>query len=76
MDHPGHRVALDHKRAVLDRFAVLARDAGLRDPDGLAAQLLLLMDGAWVAARMFGPQNHASWVAEAARALINAHLAD
>jgi AcrR family transcriptional regulator len=76
IDHPGHRVALDHKRAVLDRFAGLARDAGLHDPDGLAAQLLLLMDGAWVAARMFGPQNHATSVAEAARALINAHLAD
>jgi hypothetical protein len=44
--------------------------------DGLAAQLLLPMDGAWVAARMFGPQNHATSVAEAARALINAHLAD
>src|SRR6266540_4381246 len=43
-------------------FAGLAREAGLRDPDGLAAQLLLLMDGAWVAARRFGPDNHAaSW---------------
>jgi AcrR family transcriptional regulator len=73
MDHPGHRVALDHKRAVLNRFAGLARGAGLHDPDGLAAQLLLLMDGAWVAARMFGPQNHAKSVGEAARALIDAH---
>ena len=68
--HPGHRVALAHKRQVLDRFAGLAREAGLRDPDGIASQLLLLMDGAWVAARMFGPQNHAGWVAGAARALI------
>lgn len=73
MDHPGHRVALDHKRAVRNRFAELARDAGLRDPDGLAAQLLLLMDGSWVAARMFGPDNHAKSVGEAARALIDAH---
>jgi len=73
MDHPGHRVALDHKRAVLERFAGLAREAGVRDPDGLAAQLLLLMDGAWVAARMFGPQNHAASVAGAATALIASH---
>jgi AcrR family transcriptional regulator len=73
MDHPGHRVALDHKRAVCNRFGELARDAGLRDPDGLAAQLLLLMDGSWVAARMFGPDNHAKSVGEAARALIDAH---
>ena len=27
MDHPGHRVALEHKRAVLERFAGLAREA-------------------------------------------------
>lgn len=73
LDHPGHRVALAHKRAVLERFAGLARDADLRDPDSLAAQLLLLMDGAWVAARMFGPDNHAGSVAEAAQALIDAH---
>jgi hypothetical protein len=31
------------------------------------------MDGAWVAARMFGPANHAATVAEAAGALIEAH---
>jgi AcrR family transcriptional regulator len=73
MGHPGHRVALAHKQAVLERFAQLAREAGLRDPDGLAAQLLLLMDGAWVAARMFGPDNHATTVAEAARELVAAH---
>jgi AcrR family transcriptional regulator len=73
MAHPGHRVALAHKRALLERFAGLAREAGLGDPTRLAAQLLLLMDGAWVAARMFGPQNHAASVAEAARALIDAH---
>jgi AcrR family transcriptional regulator len=76
MDHPGHRVALAHKRSVLGLFTGLARDAGLRDPDGLAAQLLLLMDGAWVAARMFGPDNHAASVAEAARAVIDAHARD
>jgi hypothetical protein len=36
-------------------------------------QLLLLMDGAWVAARMFGPDNPSGRVAAAARALIQAH---
>ncbi|MGZ8722743.1 MAG: TetR/AcrR family transcriptional regulator [Aeromicrobium sp.] len=73
LDHPGHRVALAHKRRALERLAELARSAELRDPDGLAGQLLLLMDGAWVAARMFGPHNHATSVAGAARALIAAH---
>jgi AcrR family transcriptional regulator len=72
LDHRGHRVAIDHKRRVLERLTALARDAAVRDPDELAAQLLLLMDGAWVAARMFGPDNHAASVASAARALIEA----
>jgi hypothetical protein len=31
------------------------------------------MDGAWVAARIFGPKNPAARVADAARALIAAH---
>jgi AcrR family transcriptional regulator len=73
LEHKGHQVALDHKRRVVERLAGLARDAELREPDELAAQLLLLMDGAWVAARMFGPANHAASVAAAARALIEAH---
>ena len=42
----------------------------------LAGQLLLLMDGAWVAARIFGPKNPAARVAEAARVLIAAHSTD
>jgi AcrR family transcriptional regulator len=73
LGHKGHQVALEHKRRVLGRLAGLARDAALRDPDELAAQLLLLMDGAWVAARMFGPANHAASAATAAWALIEAH---
>ena len=73
VDHPGHQVALGHKQAVLERFAGLARDAGLRGPDSLAAQLLLLMDRACVAARMFGPVNHGGSVGDAATALIEAH---
>ncbi len=72
-DHPGHQVALAHKRKVQDRFAYLAGEAGLRDPEKLADQLLLLMDGAWVAARMYGPDNPAAGLAATARTLIDAH---
>jgi hypothetical protein len=32
------------------------------------------MDGAWSAARVFGPASHAGRVAHAARALVAAHL--
>jgi AcrR family transcriptional regulator len=69
-DHPGHQVALAHKESVRRRFATLAGKAGLRAPEELADQLLLLMDGAWVAARMYGPHNPAHGLATTARTLI------
>jgi AcrR family transcriptional regulator len=74
--HPAHRVAVAHKRQVLERFTALGRQAKLRTPERLAEQLLLLMDGAWVAARMFGARSPARRVAEAAQALIAAHSID
>ena len=51
-DHPANRSALAHKRAVIERLRDLAARAGALDPDALAAQLLLVMDGALVASRM------------------------
>lgn len=74
LDHPGHAVALEHKRAVLARFRSLAEEAGARDPEALAAQLFLLMDGAYMAARMFGPENPGANVASAAALLLEGHL--
>lgn len=71
--HPAHRVAVQHKRRVRARFEELAVQARLRDPAALADQLLLLMDGAWVAARMFATNSPARQVARAARALIRSH---
>jgi AcrR family transcriptional regulator len=74
-DYAGHQVALAHKQSVLARFAQLARAGGARQPEALANALLLLMDGAYMAARMFGaaPDNPASAVAEAAQQLVDAH---
>lgn len=75
-DHPAHRRAVLHKLSLRDRFARLARKAGLRAPDALASQLLLLTDGAWVAARVFGPRDSpAAQLKDAAAALIEAHRA-
>lgn len=73
-DHPGHRVALAHKQAVLARLCALTTAADAREPQTLAGQLLLLMDGAFIAARIFGPNNHAVSVAQAAVALLAAQL--
>jgi AcrR family transcriptional regulator len=72
--HPGHQVALEHKQAVRARFRELAEWAGARAPDTLADQLLLLMDGAFMAVRMFGSNNPAAQVAKAAEILIAAHM--
>jgi AcrR family transcriptional regulator len=71
--HPGHQVAVAHKRAVLDRLAAMAEAAGASDARGLAGQLLVLMDGAFMAVRLFGPTNPAENVAQAAETLLDAH---
>jgi AcrR family transcriptional regulator len=73
-DHPAHRVASAHKRKVLGRLHELAEEAGADDPAGLAEQLMLIMDGAWAAARMLGPRNHSASAAAAARTLLDAHV--
>lgn len=74
-DHPGHQEAIEHKRSVYTQFTRLAEEAGARRPEALASGLVLLMDGAYMAARMFGasPDNPATHVAEAAEQLIDAH---
>jgi AcrR family transcriptional regulator len=71
--YPGHQVALTHKRAVLAQFRQLAEEAGARQPAALADGLHLLMDGAYIAARMFGasPNNPAANVRWAAQQLID-----
>ena len=74
-DHPAHRLALEHKRAVLARLHELGKQAGAGDPRALAAQLLLLMDGAFVAARVFGRQSPAAHVGPAAAALLQLSIA-
>lgn len=71
--HPGHATALAHKQAVGKRLHDLATSAGAGDPAALADPLLLLMDGAFAAARMYGRSSPATRVATAARTLIDAH---
>ena len=49
-DHPGHRIAAEHKRAFARRLADLAREAGARDAEQVGARLALLYDGAAISA--------------------------
>jgi AcrR family transcriptional regulator len=71
--HPAHEVAADHKRSILARLTALAKQAKLKEPAVLAGELSLLIDGAWVAPRIFGPDNHARSLTRAARAIIASH---
>jgi AcrR family transcriptional regulator len=71
--HPGHATALAHKQAVRARLYDLAVGAHALDAAGLADGLLLLMDGAFAAARMYRQSSPAAQVAGAARLLIDAH---
>jgi AcrR family transcriptional regulator len=77
VEYAGHQVALEHKQSVRDRFTQLAKEAGARQPEALANALLLLMDGAYMAARMYGasPNNPGAAVVEAAQQVIDAHCA-
>jgi len=53
--HPGHAASIAVKTRVLGSLATRARAQGLPDPDALAEQVFLLLEGVWAAVRMFGP---------------------
>jgi hypothetical protein len=55
---------------VLKKLKEVSHAAKARDPIGLAQNLMLVMDGAWAATRMFGSGNHAARAAETAQILI------
>ena len=69
-DHPARAVILAHKRVVRDRLRALAAAALARDPDLLAEQLQLLIDGAYAIGQSLGPDGPARTVASAGRVLI------
>jgi AcrR family transcriptional regulator len=71
-DHPAHQVALEHKRRIVSELARVAKLGRLSQPTEVAEQLLLVLDGAWASARMFGPRSPARRAAAAARAILAA----
>ena len=73
--HPGRAVVEAHKRAVLDRLRELAEGAGARDPECLASQLLLLMEGAAASTQALGATGPAAQLETVARLVIDAQLA-
>lgn len=53
-----HDVARRHKQRVRERLRAMSASVAATDPDALGDQLLLLMDGAFMAARLFGTADH------------------
>ena len=73
-DHAVHHAAFENKRKTRDAYVEQAVAMGARHPEILADQLLLLTDGAWAAARMWGADSPARSVVAAAKTLIDAQL--
>lgn len=72
LEHPSHQLALQFKQTVHTRFREIGAQAGAQQPDLLADQLLLLMNGALMQGRMQGSTYSARAVVQAARALVDA----
>lgn len=70
--HPARKIALRHKAELRRRVGVLTGRLGLKDPEGLADQLVLLIDGAYVNGQLRGGRGPVQALPEAASALIRA----
>jgi len=70
-DHPAREVARRHMQAMRKRLAELARGLGAVRPNDLAAQLGVLVNGAFVSASMLTPDEATRVLLASARALIS-----
>jgi AcrR family transcriptional regulator len=68
--HPARLVAATHKQELRRRLEALAKRLGARRPDELAAQLLLLVNGAFVSAQAIAGDEAATVLLNASRALV------
>ncbi|NEW74453.1 TetR/AcrR family transcriptional regulator [Streptomyces rhizosphaericus] len=68
--HPANRVAVTHEQRVRDWMRDLAADARASDPEQLADDLTLVLNGVYVTATVLGPQGPAQRTGELARRLI------
>lgn len=73
-DNPGREVAAENKRELRARLRGLAAAAGARDAARLGDQLFLLIEGAYASGQMMGADGPATSLADAADALVAAHL--
>ena len=73
-DHPARRVIEQFKTAQRDRLVALCGATGIAEPELLADELFLLLEGARVSAQSSGPNGPASRLVRMGEALIASHL--
>lgn len=73
-EHPVSQLSVAHKDATRGMFAAYAEEAGADDPQQLATRLMLLLDGAFVAATMRGDTSAAAEARAVAAVLLDATL--
>lgn len=70
--HPARQVARRHMQALRSRLQGIARRLGVRRPDPLAAQLALLVNGAFVSSALLSPSEGTTVMLGAVKALLAA----
>jgi len=68
--HPAHLAAVNHKQQVRDWFRSLAADAGAGDPDQIAEELLIVLNGAYASAAILDGGTYGQRALNLARRLI------
>ena len=72
-DHPARRVIEEHKNAWHARLVALCQAAGLAEPELLADELNLMLEGARVTSQSVGPDGLRARVVRISEALIASH---
>ena len=72
MDHPARKVIEESKRISRDKLVTLCRKARIAEPELLADQLFMLMEGAFVSRQSVGDHGPACQFVRAGEALIKA----
>jgi len=72
--HPARKVIEEFKAAQRERLVSLCGATGIAEPELLADELFLLLEGARVSAQSFGPKGPASRLVRMGEALIASHL--
>lgn len=72
MSGPVRKVVAEHRRLLLDYVTDLATEAGARDAERLAKELMLLVEGAIVTAHVNGDSHSAQCAKRVAGQLVNA----